>query len=752
MKTHIHKTTKLLTSFIIVSLCGVISAQAANYDGTYNALADGFAECPAIPPYVPPILEYSPPSFFTFTITNGVLSTGGTVDSFGNIFYQFGAAGATVTVTGTISFTGYVTNGRVSITGLPAGCTAGGTWSAQPGQPAPNIVPSLPQWPAPASLMPNVDEFSVSVSGLSPDSVEFIKTTASETKALTRPASGNYLKDHAGPAADVIKDACENISNLQASVSGRLNDIAMASIGIITPELPVTDSFKRATEGALFIGALSTIAVTAAPEELLLAMLVEANLQICKQALVPSLQQVDHDPTDPNYRIVAPPDPVKVPALPLTGNTALDNALAKSYFDTLLAQSHLGAVNTAFNRYSSAYAAGDTTSVALQLEAFLDNLSRYNREMQDAAADLKALPALIHAAGIADPTVDSQGLANVKNYIRANGLPANVMQTLTYFGFTPAQIQMAVDQALAANPSSSDTLSASIEKLANGILAATSNPATQLYNISTRGFVGTGFDILDGGFIIQGTVPKTVMIRAIGPELTKYGVPRVLADPMLDLHDESGNIIASNDDWQHTTIAGIVEGSQVNVIQNTGTLVPGDTRESALVVTLPPGKYTAVVHGKNNTSGVALVEIYDLSPDNDSILHNISTRGFVQTGSNILDGGFIVKGPEQKTVIVRAIGPELTQYGVPGALADPTLELHDGTGALIASNDNWQTTVIGGIISSDQVTGIQNSGHAPGDPREAAIVATLRPGNYTAIIRGKNNTTGVALVEVYDLN
>src|SRR5437773_9600230 len=151
-------------------------------------------------------------------------------------------------------------------------------------------------------------------------------------------------------------------------------------------------------------------------------------------------------------------------------------------------------------------------------------------------------------------------------------------------------------------------------------------------------------------------------------------------------------------------------------------------------------------------TGVALVEVYDFSPDTASILGNISTRSFVQTGDNLMIGGFIVQGTQPKRVILRAIGPELTQYGVSNAMADPTLELHDANGALIASNNNWQTTIIGGIITSDQVQDIQNSGHAPGDANESAIMADLPPGNYTAIVRGVNNTTGVALVEVYDLN
>jgi hypothetical protein len=144
--------------------------------------------------------------------------------------------------------------------------------------------------------------------------------------------------------------------------------------------------------------------------------------------------------------------------------------------------------------------------------------------------------------------------------------------------------------------------------------------------------------------------------------------------------------------------------------------------------------------------------VYDLSPGTSSNLANISTRAFVQTGENVMIGGFIVQGTGTKRVIIRAIGPELTQYGIPDVLANPSLELHNGSGALIASNDNWQTTIIGGIITSSQVTDIQNSGHAPTAASESAIIADLQPGNYTAIVRGVSNTTGVALVEVYDLD
>ena len=221
----------------------------------------------------------------------------------------------------------------------------------------------------------------------------------------------------------------------------------------------------------------------------------------------------------------------------------------------------------------------------------------------------------------------------------------------------------------------------------------------RLGNISTRGFVQTGNNVMIGGFIIEGTGPKTVILRAIGPELAAppFNIPNALANPRLELHNGTGALIASNDNWQTTIIGGIITASQVSAIQNSGH-APTQPSESAIIATLQPGNYTAIVRGVNNTIGVALVEVDDISPNATSILGNISTRDFVQIGNNVMIGGFIVQGTGQKTVIVRAIGPELSAppFNIPNALANPTLELHNGNGALIASNDNWQTTIIGG--------------------------------------------------------
>ena len=271
----------------------------------------------------------------------------------------------------------------------------------------------------------------------------------------------------------------------------------------------------------------------------------------------------------------------------------------------------------------------------------------------------------------------------------------------------------------------------------------------KLQNISTRLRVLTEDNVLIGGFIITGTTPKNVIVRAIGPSLSGLGVPGALEDPVLELHETVGaidTIIASNDNWK---------SDQQAEIEATG-LPPTDDLESAIVATLAPvdpsvagsGAYTAIVRGNAGGTGVALVEVYDLDDPLSitSELANISTRGFVDTGDNVMIGGFIVgpTGVENATVVVRAIGPSLESAGVTGALQDPTLELHDSDGAIIASNDNW-------MDSPDKQTIIDDN-LAPTNDKESALLATLAPGAYTAIVRGALDTTGVGLVEVYNLD
>jgi hypothetical protein len=247
----------------------------------------------------------------------------------------------------------------------------------------------------------------------------------------------------------------------------------------------------------------------------------------------------------------------------------------------------------------------------------------------------------------------------------------------------------------------------------------------------------TGDNVGIGGFIVTGPVPKPVLLRAIGPSLAQFGVPDILADPILELHGPNGFATIANDNWRD-------DPTQEALIIATG-IPPSNDLESAIDVTLAPGTYTALVRGKNNTSGVGLIEVYDLSPTALSKLANISTRAFVSIGDNIVIGGFLLGGGQSgdDRVVVRGIGPSLAALGVPGALANPTLELRDGNGALLMANEDWQD-------DSAQAAELIAAGLAPTDPLESGIAALLPPGPYTALLAGLNNGTGVGLVEVYD--
>jgi hypothetical protein len=261
--------------------------------------------------------------------------------------------------------------------------------------------------------------------------------------------------------------------------------------------------------------------------------------------------------------------------------------------------------------------------------------------------------------------------------------------------------------------------------------------AATLLNISTRMRVLTGEQVLIAGFIITGTDPKNVIIRGIGPSLN--GVGATLPDPTLELHQGS-TTLATNDNWKINDQTGQSQQAEIEAT----TIPPSNDFESAIVMTLNPGAYTAILAGKAGGTGVGVVEVYDLARAANSQLANISTRGFVDTDDNVMIGGFIVGGGSPN-VLVLALGPSVP---VGGALADPTLELHDASGATIATNDNWK---INDQTGQSQQAEIEATTIPPTNDLESALLQTLAPGNYTAIVRGKNNTTGVGLVAAYNL-
>jgi hypothetical protein len=259
-------------------------------------------------------------------------------------------------------------------------------------------------------------------------------------------------------------------------------------------------------------------------------------------------------------------------------------------------------------------------------------------------------------------------------------------------------------------------------------------------NIATRLRVQTGDNVLIGGFIVTGTEPKKVLARGIGPSLAGF-FTGFLEDPTLELF-QGNSLLATNDDWKTRP-----DGSSQQAEIEATTIPPTNEKESALVRTLPANAgYTAIVRGKNDTTGIGVVEVYDLDTTVDSKLANISTRGLVETGNNVLIGGFI-PGNGVTKVLIRGIGPTLVNAGVTDPLQDPTLELVNASGTPLATNDNWKIKSDG----SSQQAEIEATTIPPNDDRESAIVASLPPGNYTAVVRGKNNAIGIAVVEVYNI-
>jgi hypothetical protein len=270
-------------------------------------------------------------------------------------------------------------------------------------------------------------------------------------------------------------------------------------------------------------------------------------------------------------------------------------------------------------------------------------------------------------------------------------------------------------------------------------------PGGLVGNVSTRLAVGTKDDVLIEGFIVQGPPgsAKRIMIRGLGPSLSAFGIIDALANPTLEIRDASNAIVATNHDWKNTQVGGLVSGDQSAEIAASG-LAPTEDLESAVIVNLAPGRYTAVVRGAGNTAGTGLVDAYDLNADSPARLANFATRGLVQAGDKLMIVGFIVQNAPVRAV-VRGIGPSLAGFGLGDVLADTTLELRDKDGALVLANDDWQMDAI-------QKQELEDKGLQPSHELEAALITTLQPGQYTAHLRGKNQASGLGVVEVYFLH
>jgi PKD repeat protein len=332
------------------------------------------------------------------------------------------------------------------------------------------------------------------------------------------------------------------------------------------------------------------------------------------------------------------------------------------------------------------------------------------------------------ATATASPTATATATASPTATASATASPTATATATASPGATATATPTATATATA-----SPTATATATPTATPTSTPSATPASvQLVNIAGRVFTQSGDKVGIAGFIISGSGTKRIMARAIGPSLSVNGK---LQDPYLEIHDNNGSAPLTNDNWRST---------QEAEIQQTG-LAPTNDKESALVKRLPAGNYTAIIRGVDNSPGIGVVELYDLSTSDPGELGNLSVRASAETGDNVLFDGLILQGGTPKRVLFRALGPSIKVNGntVPGTLQNPTLELHSGNGTLLASNDDWQ--------DAPNAAEIQSTGLAPPDSRESAILMTLVPNNYTTIVRGKDGTTGIALAEAYKL-
>jgi Carboxypeptidase regulatory-like domain/Beta-propeller repeat len=339
----------------------------------------------------------------------------------------------------------------------------------------------------------------------------------------------------------------------------------------------------------------------------------------------------------------------------------------------------------------------------------------------------------------ATTTTDAQGLYSFQNLPAVPEAPYTVTPSGLGYDYTPPSREVVITNKneradfVAHFPEPSPSPSAT--PTATATATATGTPGSQAVNLSTRLHVLTGDQVGIGGFIITGTGPKHVIVRAIGPDLRRFGITNPLEDPVLELHGPGAFATITNNNWRDT---------QEAQIKSTG-LAPTNDLESAIDITLAPGTYTGIIRGNNGGTGIGLIEVYDLDTSAASKLSNISTRGFVggTPGDSIIAGFVLGNGNVPDRVVIRGLGPSLAAQGVPNTLQNPTLELHDGNGTLLFTNNDW-------MDNPTQAAEIAAAGFAPSDSREAAIAVTLPPGLYTAILAGLGNTTGNGLVEIYD--
>jgi CSLREA domain-containing protein len=341
----------------------------------------------------------------------------------------------------------------------------------------------------------------------------------------------------------------------------------------------------------------------------------------------------------------------------------------------------------------------------------------------------------VHLSNAVSATISrADGIGTIVNDDAAPTPTATPTATATATAAPTATATATATSTPTATPTSTPTATATATPTATATATPTATPVHAL-NISTRLRVDTGDNVMIAGFIIKGNSSKAVVLRGMGPSLASFGITDLLLDPVLDLRNSDSSLILRNDNWKEDQ-RGQIEGTLFQ---------PSDDRESVIVASLTPANYTGVLTGKNNTTGVGLIEVYDNNQGVDSQLANISTRGFVQNGSNVMIGGFILGGGQPNArVALRGIGPSLSQFGLNNVLADPTLELHDANGATLVANDDWTDDPASAALLTANGLGLSNA-------KESGIFTSLPAGQFTAILAGKDGGVGIGLVEIYNV-
>jgi alpha-tubulin suppressor-like RCC1 family protein len=469
-------------------------------------------------------------------------------------------------------------------------------------------------------------------------------------------------------------------------------------------------------------------------------LLLGLNATIWGDWVVPQMRQYGKDPVDLNYKVLVSPQRVIFQTLPSSPDTTADLLLKTELQSAFDMGMYLQAANQTLDKYAGALTAGDSTYAVYQMKAFISYMDMYNQAAQKAGSDVKALGNYLSKTGFTAENENSTTFSAVQQEVKRSGFSPSVLNFLNSIGFSNAQIDQLKSSFLAYTPATAAPDISFLSQASAAAMTLTSAAASsQLTNLSVRTTAGIGDSTLIAGFAVAGPAQKSLLVRGVGPTLTAFGVTGSITSPRLDLYSGQ-RIIQTNAEWP---------ASLTEKFSSLGAFaLPTGSKDTALTTSLGVGSYTAQIVSIDGTAGIALLEIYDdTTVTSTSRLVNVSARSQVGSGANILIAGFTIGGNASKQLLIRGIGPALATFGVGGVLLDPKLQIYQGS-TLIAENDDWgQAANVSAVQAQAKSVG---AFALPIGSKDSTLLATFPPGSYTAQVSGVGNTTGVALVEIYD--